>query len=189
MSDQAERPKQAKYVVVTPVHNGERTLERTIRSVVSQTVLPLRFVIVSDGSTDGTDEIARKYAHGYEWIRFVRREKPSEEAERMERAAPGKAGAFQLAVDQLVDLEFDYIACLDDDVDLPADYYRVVIEEFEKDLQIGICGGALRNILPDGSVGPGGFWKPDFVAARSRCSAASATETLAASGRTASLIA
>ena len=50
------------YVVVTPARNEARSIERTIQSVVAQKVRPLRWAIVSDGSTDATDEIVKKYA-------------------------------------------------------------------------------------------------------------------------------
>ena len=51
-----------KYVLITPARNEQAFIEGTIRSVVSQTVLPIKWVIVSDGSTDGTDAIVRGYA-------------------------------------------------------------------------------------------------------------------------------
>ena len=60
-----------KYVVVTPARNEEAYIERTIRSVISQTIRPQRYVVVSDGSTDRTDEIVQKYADEYEFITFI----------------------------------------------------------------------------------------------------------------------
>ena len=59
------------YVLVTPARNEAHSIELTILSVVSQTVLPLRWVIVSDGSTDGTDEIVKKYAAQHAWIKLL----------------------------------------------------------------------------------------------------------------------
>jgi glycosyltransferase involved in cell wall biosynthesis len=50
------------YVLITPARNEEAFIELAIRSVVAQAVRPLRWVIVSEGSTDGTDEIVKKYA-------------------------------------------------------------------------------------------------------------------------------
>jgi len=57
-----------KYVLVTPARNEAAFIEQTIRSVVAQTVLPVKWVIVSDGSTDGTDEVVRKLADKHDWI-------------------------------------------------------------------------------------------------------------------------
>jgi len=59
------------YVLITPARNEAYLIENTIRSVISQTVLPARWVIVSDGSTDGTDEIVRRYSIEYSWIELV----------------------------------------------------------------------------------------------------------------------
>ncbi len=60
------------YVLITPARNEAAFIELTIKSVIGQTVLPLKWVIVSDGSTDGTDEIVKKYAAEHPWIELVR---------------------------------------------------------------------------------------------------------------------
>src|SRR3974390_262376 len=60
------------YVLVTPARNEEAFIEQTIKSVISQTVLPEKWVIVSDGSTDRTDEIVKGYLPTNPWIEFVR---------------------------------------------------------------------------------------------------------------------
>src|SRR5271169_3299363 len=77
-----------KYALITPARNEARLIEATIRSVVGQTVCPLKWVIVSDGSTDGTDEIVSRYAAKHEWIELVRM------PERKERHFAGKAMAI-----------------------------------------------------------------------------------------------
>ena len=58
------------YVLVTPARNEAALIEQTIRSVINQTVLPMKWVIVSDGSTDGTDEIVKKYESEFKWIKL-----------------------------------------------------------------------------------------------------------------------
>ena len=52
------------YVLITPAHNEEEFIEKTIQSVIAQTVLPKKWIIVNDGSTDRTEEIVHKYAEG-----------------------------------------------------------------------------------------------------------------------------
>src|SRR2546427_12470163 len=59
------------YVLVTPARDEAAYIEETIKSVVAQTILPLRWVIVIDGSTDGTDEVVRKVAAEHAWIELV----------------------------------------------------------------------------------------------------------------------
>ena len=66
------------YVLVTPARNEKDFIELTIKSVVAQTVKPLLWVIVSDRSVDGTDEIVCRYAQKYPFIHLVRNDKPSE---------------------------------------------------------------------------------------------------------------
>src|SRR5437762_754043 len=65
------------YVLMTAAHNEEAFVERTIESVLGQTVLPMRWVIVSDGSTDQTDQIVESYAKQREFIHFVKLTRPA----------------------------------------------------------------------------------------------------------------
>ena len=61
------------YALITPARNEETFIERTLRSVVEQTRLPGRWIVVSDGSTDGTDAIVERYARLHAWIELYRR--------------------------------------------------------------------------------------------------------------------
>src|SRR5690349_16810447 len=60
--------KTARYVLITPARNEAAFIELTLKSMTAQTVKPLKWVIVSDGSTDGTDEIVNRYAAANDWI-------------------------------------------------------------------------------------------------------------------------
>src|SRR4051794_34949153 len=60
-----------RYVLVTPVRNEAAFIELTLQSMVSQTVLPVKWIIVNDGSTDGTDAIVQKYLPGRDWIELL----------------------------------------------------------------------------------------------------------------------
>src|SRR5271156_1424691 len=81
------------YVLITPARDEARFIEETIKSVVAQTVLPLKWVIVSDGSTDGTDDIVKRYIPEYPWIELLRM------PERQERNFAGKVLAFNAGYD------------------------------------------------------------------------------------------
>ena len=70
-----EKAMDLKYALITPAWNEETHLDDVIRSVTGQTVLPVRWIIVSDGSTDRTDEIAQSYALRFPWIRLLRLER------------------------------------------------------------------------------------------------------------------
>src|ERR1700678_4105964 len=78
-------PAQTNYVLITPARNEADYIELTLKSVVAQSVVPLKWVIVSDGSTDGTDDLVRKYAADHRWIELLQM------PERKERHFAGKA--------------------------------------------------------------------------------------------------
>ena len=61
------------YVLITPAHNEAAFIEKTLDSVIAQTRLPERWIIVDDGSMDHTAEIVEEYAKRYPWIELVRR--------------------------------------------------------------------------------------------------------------------
>src|SRR5262249_17850246 len=105
------------YALITPAWNEEANLERVIRSIVAQALLPVAWVIVSDGSTDRTDEIARSYAARHGWIRLLRRERSAV------RSFAGKAHAVNAGYQALASLDFDLIGNLDADISVPPDYY------------------------------------------------------------------
>src|SRR5271168_2747142 len=98
------------YVLITPARNEADYIELTLKSVVTQTVRPAKWIIVSDGSTDGTDDIVRKYAADYPWIELLRM------PERLERNFAGKVLAFQAGYTKVADLPYSVIANLDADV-------------------------------------------------------------------------
>ena len=102
------------YVLITPARDEAQFIELTIKSVVAQTVLPLKWVIVSDGSTDGTDDIVSKYAAVHPWIELVRM------PERPERHFAGKVHAFNAGYARVPDLEYDVIGNLDCDTSFDA---------------------------------------------------------------------
>src|SRR5690349_3635311 len=91
------------YVLMTAAYNEEALIEKTIQCVLSQTVLPRRWVIVSDGSTDRTDEIVERYARQHDFIRFVRVSRP------VGRSFGSKVRALRLGAELLAEVEFDYI--------------------------------------------------------------------------------
>src|ERR1700749_2555870 len=94
------------YVLITPARNEERFIELTIKSVLAQTVRPRKWVIVSDGSTDGTDHIVRRYAAEYPWIELVAM------PPRSERHFAGKVYAFNAGYARLNGVEYDVIGSM-----------------------------------------------------------------------------
>src|SRR6267143_6069717 len=105
------------YVLVTPARNEAEFIELTLKSVVAQTVRPAKWVIVSDGSTDGTDDIVEKYAADHDWIELVRM------PERRERHFAGKVLAFNAGYAKMKDLNYDAIGSLDGDISFEEGFF------------------------------------------------------------------
>lgn len=127
-------PVPLRYVLITPAWNEETHLGALIRSVAAQTVLPVRWVIVSDGSTDRTDAIARSAAEEFPWISLLRRERPPD------RNFAGKAHAVNAGYASLGGIEFDLVGNLDADITLPPDYYEFLIGRFAEIPDLGVAG-------------------------------------------------
>jgi glycosyltransferase involved in cell wall biosynthesis len=123
-----------KYVIVTPARNEEIHIEKTITSMVSQTVLPQKWVIVSDGSTDGTDEIVQRYTSMYNWIEFVRMPSHSD------RQFAAKVYAFNAGYERIKDTSYDIIGNLDADISFEKDYFEFILNKFDKNPRLGVAG-------------------------------------------------
>jgi GT2 family glycosyltransferase len=127
------------YVLITPARNEAEFIELTLRSMVAQTVKPLKWVIVSDGSTDGTDEIVKKYAAGNDWIELVRM------PERVERHFAGKVLAFNAGHERVRDLGYEAIGSLDADMSFDAGYFEFLLGKLAADAGLGLVGTPFKN--------------------------------------------
>lgn len=122
------------YVLITPARNEEAHLKDTIRSVLNQTMRPLRWVIVSDGSTDRTEGIAREYATAHPWIMLVAR------PPRQSRDFAGKVAAFNAGFETVRNLDFDLVGSLDADLSFVPDFFEYLLGKFAADEQLGLAG-------------------------------------------------
>jgi biofilm PGA synthesis N-glycosyltransferase PgaC len=127
------------YVLITPARNEAQFIELTLKSVVAQTLRPCKWVIVSDGSTDGTDDIVSKYTAAHPWIELVR------QPEREQRNFAGKAMAFGAGYSRLHDLEYQVIGNLDADISFDANYFSFLLSKFAEDPQLGVAGTPYRE--------------------------------------------
>jgi poly-beta-1,6-N-acetyl-D-glucosamine synthase len=127
------------YALITPARNEAQFIEMTIKSVVSQTRRPAKWVIVSDGSTDGTDEIVKKYVAQHDWIELVR------QPERAERNFAGKAVAFKAGYARLGGVRYDIIGNLDADISMDEDYFAFLMSKFAETPRLGVGGTPYRE--------------------------------------------
>ena len=124
------------YALITPARNEEEYIELTINSMVRQTVLPVKWVIVSDGSTDRTDEIVKKYLAGNDWIELIRT--PEGET----RNFAGKVRAFEAGYESIRHLDFEIMGNLDADISFDPDHFEFILDKFAANPDLGVAGTA-----------------------------------------------
>lgn len=122
------------YILITPARNEEAFIELTIRSVVRQTIRPLRWTIVSDGSTDRTEVIVDRYKREHDWVDLVRI--PPRES----RDFAGKVGAFNVGYSHIKGLSYDLVGSLDADLSFDEEYFAFLLSQFERDPRLGLAG-------------------------------------------------
>ena len=132
-----------KYVLITPARNEAGFIEKTLHSVIAQTRLPERWVIVDDGSTDATAGIVAMYLNDHPWIELIRR------PERLNRSFAGKVHAFNAGWERVRSLEFDVIGNLDADVSFDPDYFEFLLGKFADDSRLGVIGTPMREANHD----------------------------------------
>lgn len=137
------------YIIITPARNEAQFIELTLRAVVAQTVRPLRWVIVSDGSTDGTDEIVSRWSADHSWIELVRM------PERTERHFAGKVFAVRAGLERVAALPWEVICNLDADTSFDADYFAFMLEKLRGDAGLGVVGGRLVDVVSNQSYNLG----------------------------------
>ncbi|SRR6266480_467937 len=130
------------YVLLTAAYNEEAGMERLIRAVISQTLPPKEWVIVDDGSTDRTLEIARRFAEDWPFIHVVARKK--DKAVGHNWAA--RVDAINYANSQLNATSYDFIGILDADISFEPGYYEKVLERFASIPELGVAGGNLHEM-------------------------------------------
>jgi poly-beta-1,6-N-acetyl-D-glucosamine synthase len=124
------------YVLITAARNEAAMIKSTIESVVAQTVRPLRWVIVDDGSTDRTAEIVEAYVPNHQWIELVRR--PA----RQHRTFAGKVHAFNAGFERIACLQPDLVGNLDADISFSPDHFEFLIGKLTEDPALGVVGTA-----------------------------------------------
>ncbi|HXM94085.1 MAG TPA: glycosyltransferase family A protein [Candidatus Dormibacteraeota bacterium] len=127
------------YVLITPARNEAQFIELTIKSVVAQTFRPAKWVIVSDGSTDGTDDIVTKYLAENPWIELVRM------PERRERHFAGKVYAFNAGYDKVKGLPYDVIGSLDSDLSFDNEYFSFLVGKLNENSALGLVGTPFQD--------------------------------------------
>ena len=124
-----------KYYIVIPAHNEEKFIALTLQSLVEQTVLPSKIVVVNDNSTDRTAKIVKEFSEKYAWIALV-----NKTSDAIHLPGSKVIQAFQKGLESLDD-EYDFIVKADADLIFPTNYFETIINHFQSDDKIGMVGG------------------------------------------------
>jgi biofilm PGA synthesis N-glycosyltransferase PgaC len=123
------------YVLMTAAYNEEAHIEKTLQSVISQTVRPERWVIVSDNSSDRTDEIVQGCAEKYDFIRFLRVTKD------VGHSFHSKVVALHKAAHLLEGAAYEFIGNIDGDLSIEPSYFERLLHHFRQHPDLGVAGG------------------------------------------------
>jgi biofilm PGA synthesis N-glycosyltransferase PgaC len=135
-----------RFVIVTPAHNEAALIERTVESMLAQTVRPVEWIIVSDNSTDDTAAIVSRYAAQHDFLRLVDVRRTGN------RNFGNKVRAFNAGLAEVQCSDYALIGNLDADISLEPDYFERLLGEFDADAQLGVAGGMVSTRIGDDFV-------------------------------------
>lgn len=124
-----------KYYIIIPTYNEEKFISLTLQSLVEQTVLPTKIVVVNDGSIDRTESIIQSFCDQYSFISLV-----NKTSDAIHLPGSKVIQAFQKGLDTL-DNNYDFIVKVDADLIFPVNYFETIIKHFISDDKIGMVGG------------------------------------------------
>lgn len=127
--------------IISPVRDEARFVRKTLDSMLAQTVRPLEWLFVDDGSTDSTRAIIESYADCHPWIRVISRQNRG-----FRQLGSGVIAAFDFGRSQLRSREYRYIAKLDGDMSFPPRYLEVMLEKLESDPQLAAVSGKVFRV-------------------------------------------
>jgi len=132
----------SKYVVITPVRDEEAFINHTIESMVRQTRRPAEWILVDDGSTDGTAALIDVCEQRYPWIKAIHRPNRG-----YRKAGGGVVDAFNHGYREVKTKDWDFIAKFDGDLTFEPCYFENCLQEFERDPKLGIGGGTICHVV------------------------------------------
>ena len=130
-----------KYILITSAKNEEAYIKATIECVIKQTLKPFLWILISDNSTDKTDEIMKYYAEQFNFINFYRRDHNTN------RDFASKVFSLNFGLSKIKNVEYDFIGILDADITFKENYYEKILEEFNKNPRLGLAGGDFFDIV------------------------------------------
>ena len=131
------------YIIITPAKNEANYISYTLESVCAQTLKPMEWIIVDDGSTDNTVQIINQFRKRYPWIKIIQNMNPLEK-----RSGGSKVvNAFYKGYEKIEKNDYNFLVKLDADLTLPENYFEEVNNCFLNNPDVGICGGYCSNLI------------------------------------------
>lgn len=124
------------YLLISPCRDEAQYMRQTLDTVVAQSVLPAKWIIVDDGSTDDTPRILAEYAAQYPWITVVTRQNRGHRA-----VGPGVIDAFYAGYQTVTPTDFEFVCKLDLDLRLPPRYFEILMQRMQANPRIATCSG------------------------------------------------
>ena len=138
-----------RYILNTPIKDEEENLSNLIQSVVKQTVKPVLWVIVDDGSTDSSQDIIEEAVKKHKWIQSIRLSSSKRDLGLHYARIVRKGFDFAIEYCMKNGIDYDYLGNLDGDLILEPTFFENLIKEFEKNPKLGIASGGSKNIVGD----------------------------------------
>jgi len=132
------------YYIVIPIHNEEAYLESTLNSILSQSFLPKKVILVNDNSADATETIIDSYL-----IKSTIFHKLNIVSSTQHMPGSKVINAFNKGLEALDDA-YDFLVKLDADIILPQNYFETISTHFKHDSNIGVCGGFIYEKTKSG---------------------------------------
>ena len=136
-----------KYVVVTAARNEAAYIENTITSLTAQTELPMKWIIINDGSSDDTGKLADKAAAEHDWIQVIHREDRG-----FRKVGGGNVDALYEGFDAMVELDYEFLSVVDADLIFGENYFSQLFKKFDADPKLGNACGRVYDLKEDGLV-------------------------------------
>lgn len=136
-----------RYIIISPVKDEQKYIERTIQSVLCQTIKPTQWIIVDDGSQDDTPRIIKEYTEKCDWIKVIRLQ-----GGKKRLPGSGVIHAFNRGYDLIRDDGHDLIVKLDCDLSFGSDYFEKILARFAQDKDLGIASGVYIEDRRKGEV-------------------------------------
>ncbi|HEV8076205.1 MAG TPA: glycosyltransferase family A protein [Candidatus Acidoferrum sp.] len=129
-----------RYAIITPVRDEEKYIEATLECILRQTILPVEWVIVDDGSTDRTGALLDRYAAQHAWIHVIHRVNRG-----FRKSGGGVVEAFYEGYNSLQNNDWEFIVKLDGDLTFAPEYFEKCFEHFRSEPKLGIGGGEIHH--------------------------------------------